>query len=253
MKLYRLCCPEEIKAIETDSPQKLTFGRAMFRFAGLNKNNLCNDFDIYKSLMESLKNVGNDRETCLKSILKVFPNLPNEIPVFEPDMQKRRNLCKKFTPNCSYELEEKTSPYISPESYNVLHEPDEKFDEIFLYTIKIACFFDKMENIRSCFTKLSSENNNCIMTIDFPEKIALQYAGKGYYPNFNAVEYALPMYMLESKHILQVHQLEDSEINEYRQEYFIKTSNYLKNLIKSNKSEGEEVKIFKSDAELSFK
>ncbi len=245
MKLYRICCQQEFEAIKQGGFEKLTFGGAMFRYAELNKNNACNSYPTFKKLVSSVKRVKVDNR--LNAILKVFPSIPEEIPLFESELQKRKELCKIFNPKSTFQHKQKTSQFITPEVYDVLNEPNEKFDNVFLYTIKVAGFFDSMENIKQCFPKLSFNIKTFVMTIDFPENIALNFKGEGFYSAIGTFpEYALPMYMLEAKHILDYTSLDNDEIEAIKKNHIDKERKLILDFIK-NQSQSKPVN---SDADI---
>ena len=109
---------------------------------------------------------------------------------------------------------------------------DEKFDCVFLSSIKLAGFFS---NPNYYYENYNSSNSK-VLAIDFPQKIALQFKGVGQYNEGRRVEYALPMYMLESDHVLDSYDRFSITDENFRND-FLKDSQ-MKNNTLSKKNHG---------------
>ena len=194
MRLFRICCDDEIDAIKNDDPVRLFYGAPLYKYIK-DLSTYANDYPCYNKLWNEYMLAKSVQEERVKPILKVFDGLPLSIPLFEKNVEKRKELLKKYTPNVS-----RLDPY-PIEVEDLLRVPE--FDFVFVATIKVAGFFANpfYHKMRDGISDLEAH----IIAIDFPSEIAVKYQGTGEY-NRIVTEYALPMYMLKSAHVLDSYQ-----------------------------------------------
>lgn len=227
MKLYRICSQAEIDAIKQNGFEKLTFGGCLFRYAGFSR---CNSYKEFKNLWKQVcKSKGEQR---LNPILKTFKGIPDDIPLYEKDILKRREICKRFVPNCSYDEEDRNSHYICSRVFDILHCENLNFDQVFLLSVKVAGFFDNISTLENCYCDLST-NDKIIMEVDLPKDVALKFKGKGVY-GFGDIEteYAVPMYLLRPEHIEQTFAMTEEKIEQLKKEDVKKTERFVCSQIK---------------------
>lgn len=210
MKLYRLCSKEEIDAIKANGFEKLTYGGCLFRYSGFWR---CNDYPVYKNLWEDV--CQKNGEERVKSVLKVFKGIDSQIPLFESSVLKKQEICKKFAPNSHYFEGDNFDFWSVPNKiFDILHNCNENDDQVFLISVKVAGFFDKLTSLHGCYNQLGSLDKT-LLQLDFPAEIATKFKGEGFYnsPSVpSCTEYALPMYMIEPKHVDNIYNLGDKAL-----------------------------------------
>lgn len=233
MKLYRHCCSEEIEALKENGFEKLTFGGCLFRYIKLTEFPL-NTYSNFTNMWKEIKKRKGDER--IEPILKTFQGIPFEIPLFEKDILKRQKICKLFVPNVNYSQMNRNGSYIRKEVFDVLHREEIEFDNVFLFSIKVAGFFSNIQYLKTVYCDLNSDGNQ-ILEIDFPRNLAMKFQGKGNYDlNGSFTEYALPMYMIRPEHIVKIHEIEKKEIENMKKIQFNKMSNWLEKIISSGES-----------------
>ena len=92
MLLWRVCNVKEEQAILKNDFEKLTFGSPLWKYviSGVNY------YSQFRSLMKEVESMECDDR--IKPILKMFPSLPKDLPLFENDDRKQREIKNKFVP-----------------------------------------------------------------------------------------------------------------------------------------------------------
>lgn len=191
MLLWRLCDIKEEQAILKNDFEKLTFGSPLWKYVfsfGINY------YPQFRALMNEVENLEGDDDQ-IKPILKMFPYLPKELPLFENEDRKQREIKNKFVPYNQYKA--------YPGKY------------VFLNSIKVAGFFDTFWKVPYITKKFCYENYK-LMAVNIPDKIALKYKGYGEYKrdykSFVYPEYAIPLYRLKPEY-LNLNKLTEEEYN----------------------------------------
>lgn len=193
MLLWRVCNIKEEQAILKNDFEKLTFGSPLCSYIG---SPLCscikdpglNYYPQFDNMMKEVWSLKGDER--LKPILKMFPFLPKEIPLFEKNEDKQKEIMNKFVPFNEYN------------AYSEKYYKDYLGEYVFLNSIKIAGFFDTC-CVRYFKAKLRKGYSK-VITINIPDKIALNYKGYGEYrgdcESFVYPEYAIPLYLLKPEY-----------------------------------------------------
>lgn len=212
MRLYRLCCPKEIEAIRNGGVQKFCFGASLYRYINVDeKANFENSYPYFQNMFNEIKN--KKGEERIEPILKAFPDIPKETPLFEKDVLKRREIANQFNPKrfVFYGNKEYFRSFAGVENINkMLDEPSDLNDEIFLISIKLAGFFDSIHEVEQYYNSRYLWDRVKVLAIDVPDEIALKYKGTGVYDviKFDCAheeklnEYALPMHTIKPEHVV---------------------------------------------------
>ena len=188
MLLWRICNIKEEQAILKNDFEKLTFGSPLSRYI---KRTDINYYPQFDNMLEEVWDLKGDER--IKPILKMFPYIPKEIPLFEEDEDKQKEIMDKFVPYNQYMARGLS-------------------ENVFLNSIKVAGFFDTFWKV-PYITQKSCHENHKLMAINIPDKIALKYKGYGkYLGDFVYPEYAIPLYRLKPEY-LNLNKLSEKEYN----------------------------------------
>lgn len=201
MRVFRMCNPKEIKAIENDKPIKLTFGGGLHNYIQY-FSNYNNNYACFNSFWNKIRRRLTSKVE-MKQILKdFFGEIPKEIPLFEEDLTKRDVIYKKFSQDKSElsHIEFISEPYIKAGK-----------DITFLSTIKLAaCFFDPTLHNEIRYV---GENSGRVIAFDLPNNLVKKFSGTGIYGRkirdgnslsliSSEEECAIPMFKLRSDYVL---------------------------------------------------
>ena len=89
MRLFRTCCEEEIAAIKNNDPVKLLFGGALYNYIR-STSFFENDYKNLNLMWEKYQTARKSNTDGLKFILKVFKHIPNNIPLLEKNLTKKK-------------------------------------------------------------------------------------------------------------------------------------------------------------------
>ncbi len=203
MKLYRCCSYEEIEAIKSDSDSRIYFGRPLYCYMDSLMRRGLNIYPAFEYMWDEYVETNS-----IQPILKTFKGIPKCIDLQTCDFAKKQEIFKLY-------YREETMPSIVEDMMK------SKIDDfVFVMSIKVGGFFDNpVKPYRFWQDANYLYPNSQVMTIEFDEQTAAYYGGTGFY-EFGAMnEYAIPMYMLKSRHIVETYEIGSKRDTQVRNEY----------------------------------